>query len=324
MAETPRPFTQDAALTAIAVNFQNPDVALVADQVLPRHDVGDENYKYDYYPPEEVFTVPDTTVGRRGAVPQVEFSAEQRTGTVVDRGLESPVPNSDIDRARRQRANNNSSYDPEARAVEGLKHLVDLDREVRVASLVTNLATYDADKRVTLAGADKWSDPNSDPIGDVLAGQDATFIARPNYGVMGRDVYTVLRTHPKILKAVHGNDGDSGVATKEQIARIFELNELLIGDSFVNTARKGQAANYARTWQNSFALFHRSSAATHDNGIPTFGITAEMRENGSTMIAGRIPSAYGGLRGSTIIRVGESIEEHIIAPSVAYLIDAPI
>lgn len=324
MPETPRPFVQDAALTAIAVNFKNPDVALVADMVFPRVDVGDETYKYDFYPPEEVFTVPDTTVGRRGAVPQVEFTAEQRTGTVVDRGLDAPIPNSDIDRARRQRANGNSSFDPEARAVEGVRHMIALDREVRVAGLVTDLNTYDADKRVTLAGADKWTDPNSDPIGDVLAGQDATFIARPNYGVMGRDVYTVLRTHPKILKAVHGNQGDSGVATKEQIARIFELNELLIGDSYVNTARRGQAANYARTWQNSFALFHRSSAATHDNGIPTFGITAEVRENGSAMIAGRIPSSHGGIRGSTTIRVGESIEEHIIAASVAYLIDAPI
>lgn len=321
-----RPFTQDPALTAMAVNFRNPDVTLIADKVLPRHDVGDEKYKYDYFPPEEIFTVPNTTVGRRGAVPQVEFTAEQRTGAVRDHGLETPIPVSDIKAAERQRANSNSSYDPEARAVEGLTHLIHLDREIRVANMVGDETKYDADKKVTLAAGEKWTQADSDPIGDIKTGQSATFIVRPNVGICSRQVFDVLSMHPKILKAVHRNDGDSGVATAQQIANLLELSEMLIGDAFANTARKGQAAAWQRMWGNHFSLIHRSSVASPDSGMPTFGITAEWRRFGGTgaLFSGRIPSSHGGLEGSTIIRVGESIEEHLVAPSTGYLIDAPI
>lgn len=321
-----RPFTQDAALTAIAVNFTNPDMALIADKVLPRQDVGDEKYKYDYFPPEEIFTVPDTTVGRRGAVPQVEFTAEQRSDNVVDQGLETPIPISDLRAAERQRANGNSTYDPEARAVEGLTHLIHLGREIRVAGIVGNANNYDADKKVTLAAGEKWTQADSDPIGDIQTGMSGTFIARPNVGIASRAVFDVLSMHPKILKAINRNDGDSGIATAQAIASIFGLSEILIGDAFANTARKGQAANWQRMWGNHFSLIHRSSVASNQNGLPTFGFTAEWHQFGgsSAMFSGRIPSAHGGLAGSTIVRVGESVKEHLVAPSTGYLIDAPI
>lgn len=323
---TTRPFIQDAALTAMAVNFKNPDMAYIADDVLPRVDVGNETYKYDYYPPEEIFTVPDTTVGRRGAVPQVEFTVDERTGRVLDRGLESPIPQSDIDAAAKQRALGQTGFDPEARAVEGLTHLVKLDREARVAALVTAVANYDADKRVTLTTTDKWTDlDDSDPISDIMTGMDATFLARPNIGVCGRSVFSALRKHPMIVKAIHGNDGDAGIASAAQIAALFDLQAIYIGDSQHNTARKGQAATFSRLWGNAFALIHRSSIATNDNGMPTFGITAEWRRfGGSAWIAGRIPTAHGGLTGGQIIRVGEAIEEKLIAPSTGYLINTPI
>lgn len=320
-----RPFVVDAALTAMAVNFTNPDASYIADEVMPRVDVGGETFSYDYFPPEEVFTVPDTTVGRRGAVPQVEFSAERREGRVLDRGLEDPIPLSDIDSAAVQRQNNRSNYDPEARAVEGLTHLVRLDREKRVAALVMATGSYDADKRVTLAGADQWSDPASDPIGDILAGMDATFIARPNIGVCSRAVMTALRKHPKIVKAVHGNDGDSGVASRQMIAQLLELDDIFVGDAFHNTAREGQAASYSRLWGSGFALIHRNRMADTRNGLPTWGFTPEWRRfGGAAMLAGRIASPNGGLQGSTIIRVGESVSEHLVAPSTGYLINAAI
>lgn len=323
---TTRPFVVDAALSAMAVNFTNPSVSLIADEIMPRVDVGGETYKYDYFPPDEVFTVPDTTVGRRGAVPQVEFSAEQRTGSVVDRGLDSPVPQSDIDSAARQRARGESTYDPEARAVEGLTHLLQLDRELRVANIVTNVANYDADKRVALAGGDKWNTATSDPVADIKTAQDATFIARPNIAACSRAVFTALSTNPKILKSVNRNDGDAGVASRRAIADLFELDEIYVGDGFFNTARKGQAGAYSRVWGNHFSLMHRNMVASNNNGIPTFGFTAEWRRfGGSSMMSGRIANAMsGGVQGGQNIRVAEAVEEHVVSPSVAYLISAPI
>ncbi len=63
---TARPFVVSPALAAIAVSWVNPMGWFIADRVMPRVRVGDEQYKYDYFPPEQLLTVPDTTVGRRG------------------------------------------------------------------------------------------------------------------------------------------------------------------------------------------------------------------------------------------------------------------
>lgn len=321
------PFTIDPALTAMAVNYKNPDVTLIADAVMPRVDVGDQYYEYDYFPPEEVFTVPDTTVGRRGAPNEVEFSSEERTAKVVDRGLDSTVPQRDIDAAKAQKRNRRGSFDPEARAVEGLTHLVHLDRELRVAGVVQDAANYAGNSQV-LAGTSQWSDyANSDPLTDIATACDSTFIARPNIGVTSRTVFTKLSMHPIIVEGVMATGAKRGKITREQMAELFELDELLVGDSFFNTARKGQAGAYSRVWGKGFALLHRNRAASNKSSLPTWGFTAEWRVQGgrSAMIAGRFKNPKGGgLLGGTTVRAGEFVEEHVMAPATGFLFENAI
>ncbi|MET4128652.1 phage virion morphogenesis protein [Roseovarius sp. MBR-6] len=59
---TPTPLVVDPVLTAIAVNYRNPDVAFIADQVMPRVPVMSPEFKWTYFPPDQMFTVPDTEV----------------------------------------------------------------------------------------------------------------------------------------------------------------------------------------------------------------------------------------------------------------------
>ncbi len=323
MSKTARAFTVDAALTAIAVNFINPAASMIADRVLPRVDVGGEVYKYDFFPPGEVFTVPDTTIGRRGKVNETEFTAEQRTASVTDRGLQTTIPITDIRAAEAERAKNNSSYDPEARAAEGLKHIVELDRERRVAGIVHDAASYDVDKVEVLAGTSQWSDfNNSDPLDNLSEAMDSTFIARPNIGVTTRKVFTKLSKHPVLVEAALGTGAKRGIITPEIMAAMLGLDEILIGDAFINTARLGRPAEYGRAWGNHFALIHRNMVATNRNGLPSFGMTAEWRVNGGNqaMVAGRWDNVDdGGLLGGRTVRVGEFADEHLIAPSTSFL-----
>lgn len=316
------PFVIVAGLTAIVQNYHNPAVTLIADDVMPRVNVGGELYKYDVYNTAEMFTVPDTTVSRRGAPNQVEFGATQKTGKVVDRGLDAPVPVRDIEAAAAQRRAGNTSFDPEARAVEGVTNLVRLDREVRVAEIVQNADNYDADKVEALAGGDQWSDKdNSDPLAAITDACDKTFIARPNIGVTTRRVATFLRRHPVIVESVLGTGAKRGKVRLQDLAELFELDEILVGDSYVNTARPGRDAAYARTWGNSFALLHRNRAAQAKDGLPTWGFTAEWHIKGNgAMVAGRIPDPNGGgLLGSITMRAGEFVEEHVQAKSSGFL-----
>lgn len=313
---TTRPFVVDAALSAIAIKFSNPDVNLIADRVLPRVPVGGEKFKWLRFPVEDSFTVPSTLVGRKGRPNQIEVGATEEDSSVLDYGLDDLVPNSDVDAARQQREAGFSTYDPEARATEVLTDLVLLDREIRVAATVFNLNTYAASNRVTLSGTSQFSDiANSDPIGVINGALDATLVMRPNKMVIGQLAWTRLRSHPHIVNAVKGGNLNRGNATREQVAELFELQEVLVGSSFVNTARKGQAAAMNRVWGKHISLMYQNSVAGPDAGM-TFGYTAQY----GTRIAGRIPDSNIGLQGGAAIRVGERVREMIAAPAVAYFI----
>lgn len=313
---TPTPFVVDPVLTAIAVNFANPDVAFIADRIMPRVPVMATDFKWTYFPPDQMFTVPETEVGRKGVVQQVEFTGEERTSSVKDYGLDDVIPQRDIDAARALRAAGNTAFDPEARAVEGLAHLIQLDREKRVAGMVQDADNYDADKKVTLSGTGKFSDAASDPIGVISAALDATFIMRPNVAAMGRKAWTALSTHPDILKAINRTSGDKGRASREAVAELFELSEILVGDSYINAARKGQTASFERVWGGNIALIHRNMQAGPDGASPAWGWTAQF----DGRVSGRFFDPKVGLKGAQTLRVGEQLREVIAAPATGYLI----
>lgn len=316
-----RPFAVDPILTAIAVGYRNPAQAMIADEVLPRMPVGAEKFKWTEYPLEEAFNTPDSRVGRRGRVQQLEFGGAERTDEVEDFGLEAAIPYSDIDAAAEARERKVSAFDPEGHASMMLTDVMANIREVRVAGIVHNLNTYAASRRVTLAGTDQFSDyANSDPIGVIKTGTEATLVYPPNTMVMGRAVWSKLSSHPKVVNAVKGNLTNAGIITREQFRELFSdqgISKVLVGDAFYNTARPGQAAALARAWGKHIALIHINPIASPSpNGGITFGLTATY----GTKIAGRIEDKNIGLQGGVNIRVGERIKELVVAKDTGYLI----
>jgi hypothetical protein len=316
----PRPFVVDPVLTALAVGFRNPASTRIADQVLPRFPVGGEKFKWTEYPISEAFNVPDARVGRKGRVQQLEFSGTEMTSEVEDYGLDSPVPYSDIQSAEAARAEKRSTFDPEAHAVAMLTDTVENIREVRVAQIVHNLATYAADKRVTLSGTSQFSDyANSDPIGIIKTGMNSTLVYRPNTMVMGIDVWIKLSSHPKIVNAVKGNVTNSGIVSREEFLNLFRgegISELLIGEGWYNTAKPNQPVSLARSWGKHISLIHKNPMASVEGGGITFGMTAQF----GGKIAGRIEDKDIGLQGGYRIRSGERVKELVIAKDVGYFI----
>src|SRR5579885_831323 len=90
------PFVINPELTAIAVGYKNPDVALIADQVLPRVPTA-ETFTYTVYDTAQAYTLPATEVGRRSEPNVVTFGGTAVTDSVKDYGLDDPVPQRDID-----------------------------------------------------------------------------------------------------------------------------------------------------------------------------------------------------------------------------------
>ena len=307
------PFPYQPQYTAISLAVRNE--AYVADEVLPRVAVGAREFKWNEHTRADRFTIPQTLVGRKGRLNEVEFGASETTGSVKDYGLADVVPQDDIDTAP-------PNFDPLGNAIEGITDLVLLDREKRVADLVFNLNTYPASNRATLSGSDQWSDSTSDPYSKVMGDLDGMMV-RPNIWVIGRAAWTKLRSHPKITAALapssNGNSPTTNAAgtpaNAQAVADLFELDRIIVGTAWVNTAKKGQTASYTRLWGKHSAFLHQRplQSLTQGNGI-TFGATAQY----GTRVAGTQFDDEIGLRGGYRCKVGESVNELIIAADAGF------
>lgn len=305
-----RPFPIDTRLTGISLAYQNR--TLIADQVLPRVAVGNQSFKWLNHTKADRFTVPSTIVGRNGRPNEVEFSATETAGVTYDYGLDDVVPNDDIAAAP-------EGYDPLGRAVEGLTDLIALDREARCAALVFSAATYPNGNKETNTGDEFWDDVDSNPVTQLLDAL-ATPLMRPNTMVMSQKVFDKLRTNAKIVKSIQANGTDTGIISRQAIASLFEVQNIYVGEAFINTAKPGQTASYARAWGNHCALLHINPLSNTRSPQMTFGYTAQWQGR----IAGQMSEPQTGLRGAVRVRVGESVSEIICAADCGYFIENAI
>lgn len=289
-------------IQAVAISYRN--TKLIADSVMPRVPVGTKDFKYRAMNLADGFTVQDTKVGRKSKPNRVEVTGNLVPASCVDYGLDDVVPMEDLKNAPQ-------GVDPVAVQTEFVTGLVALDREIRVANTVFGAANHA--NKATLSGTSQWSDyVNSDPVTAIMSALDAV-IMRPNLMTIGRAAFTKLAMHPKVCKAIFGNNTDAGIVTREQLARLLELDEVLVGEGFVNTAKRGQAAVMSRVWGKHAAFMYRETPSAVANAT-TWGFSAQFGE--------RTARSYFddtvGLEGGEVVVVGESLGEIVAAPDLSY------
>ena len=123
-----------------------------------------------------------------------------------------------------------------------------------------------------------------------------------------------------MIKAVKGGLTEDGAINKQQFADLFELdvNNVLIGISMVNTAKKGRPVTLEKVWGNSLQFqFIDTSKQTATDNILTWGFTAELESR----VAGTHEDPNIGLMGGRMIRVGERVNEVVCAKSLGYIVE---
>lgn len=298
-----RPYPNDPRLTGIAIAFKNGE--MIADQVMPRVAVGKTEFKWLEYDFAEGVTVPETRVGRKGRPTEVEFTATEQTGGTNDYALDDVIPNDDVADAPA-----GSGIDPLGQATEGLAGLIVLAREIRVSTAVQTAANFNHSD--TLSGTDLFTDAASDPAALIMDAL-ATPLVRPNIAVTSQAVFNVLRRHPKIVSALNASGSTNGMVSRQQLAEYLELQELLVGTGYVNSAKPGQTPSYARVWGNNFTMLRRAPIVT-TRGEPSWGFTAQFGDR----VAKRIDEPKLGLRGAVRVRVGESVGEIVQSKEAGY------
>lgn len=290
------------ALSAVAIKFRQKN--LIADLVMPRSPVEKQEFIDLSDRMGEWLTPPETGVGRTDAPGKLSTSVQDPTYlATLNNGLDEPVPNQD--------EKNGPSESALARATQRVMGFVELRRELRVANIVGTTGNFGYSKNYTVA-AEKWNDPDSDPLSDLLAHLDMPFM-RPNKLVMGRVVWTALSKHPKLVHIAFGPAITNGRITKQQLADLLEIEDIIVGDGWINTAKKGQAVTKTRIWGKVCAGIYQGDINLESNG--TWGYTAQF----GSRVAGTLIDGDIGLYGGVKVRAGESVREVVTAPEFGFV-----
>lgn len=151
------------------------------------------------------------------------------------------------------------------------------EKQFVAAAVTTGVWTGQADQA---GGTDfvQWDDPSSTPIEQVRSAASAIQLAsngwRPNVGLFGRQVLDKLLDHPEIVERL-GTGATTGTMPRlvmlETLARIFELDRVVVGDFVEETAAKGATSSPAFTVGKSVVLAYVTDSPSVET--PSAGYT---------------------------------------------------
>lgn len=167
-----------------------------------------------------------------------------------------------------------ANIDLSMRAVKLGMALMTQGMELEQAALASDPARYAATHKVASAGADKWTDPTSDPFADVAAAKEAIRAdtgMRANTMVLGPKPFAALVNHPKVLARFNGISADA--VQEQQLAAVLGLDTVAEGAG-VYTETEDKDAPFLDIWGNAGVLAYVPSAEETDGyEDPSFGYT---------------------------------------------------
>lgn len=191
--------------------------------------------------------------------------------------------------------------------------------EIRLATQVTNTSNVGSSSAV----ASSWSDEtNSDPLGDVNTALDNVADStgmRPNCVTFGELAWRYFRRNATVRNLIFGTNNGGGYPTVEQVANLLDVEKVLIGRAYQNTANEAQAEALSQVWGNNVLLSY--TAETPNTETPSFMYTFRWAAAGiSTMQAERHP--YDTKTKSEEVEVGYYQDEKITGAEYGFLLTA--
>lgn len=199
---------------------------------------------------------------------QIRFGYEGRPFALQQHSLDAPVP-----REFMQDAETVPGIDLGKQAVNTVMNSLTLSLEVEQAALASNPANYGANNKLTLTGADVWSDEASDPIGDIETAKDqvrGTCGTEPNRMVIANAGFKALKSHPKIIERFKYTTAE--LVTAKMLAGLFDLEEVAVGKTTYVEDPDAETKVFHEAWDNVCVLGY---TPTQDAamGQPSYGYT---------------------------------------------------
>ena len=296
----------DPILSGVSVAYKNE--AYIAEQILPIVKVTGTTGKYFKYDTSN-FRKVSSLRGMGSEAREVDYGVSMSTAFVIkEHALEELVPDELVEQAP-------APLSPEMDAVENVTEKLLVEKEYDLATYMqstSNLTNY-----VTLSGTEQWSDyEHSDPCDDIRVGKaalHAKIFAEPNVLVLGKQVYDKLIDHPDIVDRIKYSA--LGVATTDLLARIFDVQRVIVGAAGYESATEGQTSSMAYIWGKYAWLLYVNPRPTVKAISFGYHFQNKTRE---------VDKWYDKPRKGTFVRVTDSYTREIVSVDCAYLMTAVV
>lgn len=299
-------------LSNLSVQYAND--SFIGERLMPVVTVDKRSDTFSIYNKRDRFAAPDDTIGPDGDAAEVTEGRSTDNYSVKDRALMNHIPCETIE-------NQDPIFDEMLDLTESVRSGLALKREQRIATVMTTAGNFPTGNKVTLSGSDQWdSAGGGDPIGVLQTACAALFHGNnPTLlvGYTSLEVYNVLVRHPAILDLFKYTR--EGLVTTQQLASLFGLDELLVGQARQDTANDGLFASYSRIWGKYFGVVR--VAVRPSRRSAHFGSTFQLATD---------PHAFNwfdqrkGKAGANYVKIGWSDDHKVVASDTGYLVSAPI
>lgn len=304
----------DRHLTNVALDYT--PRGFIADQIFPVVGVPNETGSYVIFDQADMFRQEDTKRSRLADANTIAYSVSSAGYVCKNYALRDGLSLED-------QLNSDDAYmlKREEGMVRRLTTKLMLDWDVRVANQVTSTSNVGTSSAVTSA----WTDyTNSDPLGDLWTMIDNIYDAtgyRPNKAVFGESAWRNFSRNAEVIGKVNqaGFSGGALPATQVQAAQLLELDSILVGRGYQNTAAEGQPLSLSQIWGDNVLIYFAPDVAAIDD--PSFAYSFRWNVPGlPNMAVERLP--YNAYQKANYIEAGYYQDEKITGSSLGGLITA--
>jgi|GEM_PF-2418990 len=232
----------DTLLSNVSVKYMPTEY--IADKVFPTVSVKKTTDKYRTY--TRNWRLQETERADKAMAREADFAVTTSSYILKRHALKSYISDNEIE--------NYDAADLRADTTENLTDNILRRKEYEVATIIGTSTNWSLN--VSLAATAAWSSNSagSDPCPVVWTGA-STVIANsgytPNFMVLPRESYLAVKKHVSILDRVKYTSADM---TKDVIARLFEVDEVLIPNANYDSSREGLTDSLASIWTQNYVF----------------------------------------------------------------------
>lgn len=320
----------DEALSEFSLAYMQSADKFVAWRVFPNINVSKQSNRYWTFPRQWFFTEGFKKAAPGSVAGEVTYEVDNTPQYFCDVWKERTAVLHQV------RANADRMIDPENLAAKLLTTHAMIKLEKDWVSTFFQAGVWTTQRSGTAGSPNLatqvryWDDyVNSDPLEDierlkVVQGELTGY--EPNKLVIGRKVWKALRNHPDIVDRVkYGQTpGRPAEVTRQAVAALMELDEILVCSAVHNTAKQNLAPNYQYIAGNHVLLTYAPGSIGWEEPVAAVKFSWDQEAPGTNEQGGAIRTYFDTPSETTWLELKMAYDQKLVAADLSVFINGAV